>query len=220
MPLMLGLFGVISVLATTVFLPAKAAYAATNSTINFQARLLTSSGGIVPDGSYNVEFKLYNASSSSGSSQGSCLGDAACLWTETRTSGNKVTVKAGYLTVALGSVTAFPTTINWDQNLWLTMNIGGTGTPTWDGEMSPRLAVTSVPYAFRAGQLASLAGSNEATLQFAASFGQASALRYLIRELLRLRFVTNLPQPAALRLARVRLFCRAATHSAVLPPAA
>lgn len=131
------------------------ASAATTSTINFQAKLMAGTGAIVPDGNYNVEFKLYNTSSSSGSSQGSCTGDASCLWTETRTTTNQVRVVNGYLTVSLGSVTSFPTTINWDQGLWLTMNIGGTGgTPTWDGEMSPRLQLTAVPYAFRAGQLA------------------------------------------------------------------
>lgn len=130
------------------------ATAATDSTINFQARLMTAGGGIVPDGNYNVEFKLYNASTSSGSSQGSCTGDANCLWTETRTGANQVRVANGYLTVSLGSVSAFPS-INWDQSLWLTMNIGGTsGSPVWDGEMSPRLQLTAVPYAFRAGQLA------------------------------------------------------------------
>ena len=51
--------------------------AAATSTVNFQARLMTGAGSVVPDGDYNVEFKLYNALSSSGSSQGSCTGDAA-----------------------------------------------------------------------------------------------------------------------------------------------
>src|SRR4051794_693023 len=82
--------------------------AATSSYLNFQARLLNGSGAIVADGTYNVEFKLYNASSSSGSSQGSCAGDANCLWTETRTAGNKVTVRSGYLSVYLGQVNALP----------------------------------------------------------------------------------------------------------------
>ena len=141
------------------------AIAATTSTVNFQARLMTSAGAIVPDGDYNVEFKLYNALTSTGSSQGSCTGDSACLWTETRISSNKVHVVNGYLTVDLGGVTAFPN-INWDQNLYLTMNIGGTGTASWDGEMSPRLKLTAVPYAFRAGQLATLNGSNVSTLGF------------------------------------------------------
>ena len=51
------------------------AYAASSSTVNFQARLLSASGNIVPDGNYHVEFRalVVNASSSSGSSQGSSI---------------------------------------------------------------------------------------------------------------------------------------------------
>lgn len=147
--------------------------AATNSTLNFQARLLTISGNLVADGNYNVEFKLYNASSSSGSSQGSCSGDANCLWTETRTTSNKVRVVNGYMTVNLGSVNAF-SALNWDQEMWLTMNIGGTGTPGWDGEMNPRLKLTAAPYAFRAGQLVSQNGANINTVSFAAPTGTRS----------------------------------------------
>ena len=37
--------------------------AATNSTINFQARLESSSGAIATDGTYNIEFTLYNSPS-------------------------------------------------------------------------------------------------------------------------------------------------------------
>jgi hypothetical protein len=140
------------------------AEAATNGTINFQARLLNTAGSIVPDGNYNVEFKLYNASSSSGSSQGSCSGDSACLWTETRTSSDRVRVANGYMTVNLGSVTAFGA-IDWDQELWLTMNVGGTlVSPSFDGEMSPRLKLTAVPYAFRAGSLVGGSGANTTKL--------------------------------------------------------
>ena len=140
------------------------AEAATNSTLNFQARLLTAAGAVVPDGQYNVEFKIYNAASSSGSSQGSCTGDSACLWTETRINVAKVRVVNGYLTVNLGSVISFSGSINWDQELWLTMNIGGTGVASWDGEMSPRLKLTGVPYAFQAGALANTNGANRSTL--------------------------------------------------------
>jgi len=39
------------------------AQAAVPTTLNFQARLLNSSGSIVADGYYNVEFKLYDAAS-------------------------------------------------------------------------------------------------------------------------------------------------------------
>ncbi len=126
------------------------ASAATSSNLNFQARLQSNTGAIVPDGDYNIEFKLYNVSSG-----------GTALWTETRQNSatQGVTVRNGYVTVNLGSITSFPGTINWDQDLYLTMNIGGTstgGSPTYDGEMNPRLKLTAVPYAFSAGKLSQL----------------------------------------------------------------
>jgi parallel beta-helix repeat protein len=148
------------------------AEAAAPTTLNFQARLLNTSGSLVNDGTYNVEFKIYNASSSSGSSQGACTGDANCLWTETRTGGAKVQIKNGYLSAYLGDTTALPTNI-WNQQLYLTMNIGGTGAASWDGEMTPRIRLTSVPYAFRATvaesaeTLSKNTGSNTGTVEFA-----------------------------------------------------
>ena len=126
--------------------------AATNNVINFQARLETSAGAIVPDGNYNVQFKLYNVSTG-----------GTALWTESylNSASQGIQVVNGYLTANLGSITAFPSTINWDQQLYLTMNIGGTttGTPSYDGEMNPRLQLTALPYAFRAGKLSDPANS-------------------------------------------------------------
>ena len=52
----------LSVLYLSFVTPPKA-YATTNATLNFQARLESSSGAIAPDGTYNIEFKLYSASS-------------------------------------------------------------------------------------------------------------------------------------------------------------
>lgn len=123
--------------------------AATPATLNFQGRLTTSAGNLVPDGNYSIEFKIYNTSTSSGSSQGSCAGDANCLWAETRTGGNQVQIKNGYFSAYLGDVSALPANI-WDQQLWLTMNIYNPDTSSWDGEMTPRIRLTSVPYAFQA----------------------------------------------------------------------
>lgn len=168
---MAGGFVVFVLLSTLILLASKPqqAVAATNSTLNFQARLEGAAGNIVADGYYNVEFKLYSVSSG-----------GSALWTETyydsngATAGNdnRIQVRNGYVSASLGSQTAFPGTINWDQDLWITMNIGGTtqtATPTWDGEMSPRLKLTGVPYAFKAGQLA----------QFNASTGFTSTLSLL-----------------------------------------
>ena len=134
----------LSVLYLSFVTPPKA-YATTNATLNFQARLESSSGAIAPDGTYNIEFKLYSASSG-GSAE----------WTEDYllSASNGVKVANGYLTVNLGSITAFPNTINWGTPQYLTMNIGSTASCSPfsscspDGEMSPRLPLTAVPAAF------------------------------------------------------------------------
>ncbi len=111
-------------------------YAATSSNLNFQARLQTGAGSIVNDGNYSIQFKIYNTSTG-----------GSPLWTETQATTRVVN---GYMTVSLGSVTAFPGTIDWSQEHWLTMNVNS------DGEMNPRLKLTAVPYAFRSGQADSL----------------------------------------------------------------
>ncbi|MDZ7785828.1 MAG: tail fiber domain-containing protein [Candidatus Saccharibacteria bacterium] len=136
---------------TRVYTPTRVE-AAPSSTLNFQARLYNNSGDIVTDGNYHIEFKIYNSEASGQSAQGTCVGGATddCLWVETRTTGNLVSVKNGYFSVNLGDVTALPD-INWDQDLYLTMNVGDNGgSASWDGEMSPRIKLTSVPYAFQA----------------------------------------------------------------------
>ena len=164
----MGVFVVVLGLVVFASVRPQTAHATTDSTLSFQARLQTAAGAIVPDGYYNIEFKLYAASSG-----------GTALWTEDQTyqgvgSDYRVRVTNGYVSVYLGSVTAFSSTINWDQPLWLTMNIGGTTTtPSYDGEMNPRLQLSAVPYAFRAGQLATsnAAGTLTSTLSILAPTG-------------------------------------------------
>jgi hypothetical protein len=127
------------------------ASAATSNQLNFQGRLLTSTGGLVPDGTYNMEFNLYYQSTG-GSSQ----------WTEDRLNTNTqgVTVKNGYFSVYLGQYDSFPV-LDWSEDLYLGMTIRGSGSCAWgsctptDSEMTPRFKLTSVPYAFRAANVAS-----------------------------------------------------------------
>jgi hypothetical protein len=164
-PALLALFGVFCFVSVNLRVTPVANAAAASSTINFQARLQTTAGAVVPDGNYNVEFKLY-ASSSGGTA----------LWTEDylNSASKGLSTVNGYLSTSLGSVTAFPTTINWNQQLWLTMNIGGSGgSASWDGEMDPRLQLTAVPYAFEANQLAQANsdGSLNSTLSIQAPTG-------------------------------------------------
>ncbi|MDB5182331.1 MAG: hypothetical protein JWO47_115 [Candidatus Saccharibacteria bacterium] len=174
------------------------ALAITGKTLNFQGRLLSNTGSLVADGYYNIEFKLYNDPSSTGSSQGSCTGDANCQWTEVRYdtdgaapigSGNdyRVRVTNGYFSVVLGDVNnggvAFPSTIDWSQQLYLTMRVGGstqTASPTWDTEMTPRIQTTAVPLAFMANNVnsgntyAASTNSNDVTVQSGNATGTTS----------------------------------------------
>jgi hypothetical protein len=154
--------------------PVSKVSAAAASTVNFQSRLMNAAGATVPDGTYNVEFKLYDTCTVVASS-GGCTTFSGNVWTETRTGSDKVRVVNGYLTVNLGSVHAF-SGVNWDQELWMTMNIGGTGTPGWDGEMTPALKLTAVPFAFMAGGLANTTGANRSTLGWATQSAANSIL--------------------------------------------
>ena len=109
----LALFALASILSVQS-LNQKVAHAATNNTVNFQARLLTAAGAVVPDSTYSIQFKIWNASSA-----------GSVEWTETDGS---ITTKNGYFTVSLGAGNAFSNAtipINWDQQQWLTMNVNG-----------------------------------------------------------------------------------------------
>lgn len=148
LPVVLVLFAVACLVGIGVRAPQEA-WASAADTINFQARLQTNTGAIVPDGDYNIQFNLYDTATG-----------GSPLWTETYEdytgtggSDDRLVVKDGYFSAQLGSITPFPDTIDWSQQLYLTMNVGGTSdAPVWDGEMAPRLALTATPYAFEAQQ--------------------------------------------------------------------
>jgi hypothetical protein len=146
----------------SIFTISNPVQAASNSTLNFQARILQSSGSLVPDGDYNVEFKIYDNVSAGATAQGVCTGN--CLWMETRTGVNTVRVVNGYVTANLGSVNPFGSIIPWDQDLYVTMRVGGTGSPSWDTEMvnlsTGRMKLSAVPYSFRAAVLMNAAGTS------------------------------------------------------------
>lgn len=150
----------------------KTTKAATNSTINFQARILQTSGALVPDGDYNVEFKIYDSLNAGATAQGACSLDSStddCWWLETRTGVNVVRVANGYISVNLGSVTPFGANIPWDQDLYITMRVGGIGAPVWDSEMvngGKRMKFNGAPYAFQAGGLKTTNGANSTTVNF------------------------------------------------------
>ncbi len=148
------------VLSTTlVFAFIQPAAADINRTLAFQGRLLNGDGGVVPDGHYNIQFKLYQG----GDGQTAGGGSGTLAWTETyiNNNGNQgVNVKNGYFSVYLGSQNPL-TNVDWNQNnLWLSMNVAGSSnsctnfgsTPCEaDGEMLPMRHLTASPYAMNAG---------------------------------------------------------------------
>ncbi len=145
----------VGVLGTLAISSVQDVFAAINKQINYQGKLTNTSGVAVPDGTYNMEFKLYTVSSG-----------GSPLWTETRTGGDKVQVTNGLFSVLLGEVISL-SGIDFNQTIYLGVNIGGTGTPSWDGEMAPRKKLGAVPAAIVAETLNGLYASqffrNDAT---------------------------------------------------------
>lgn len=148
--------------------PASAA-AGVNQQINFQGRLLNAQGAAVADGYYNIQFKIYQ--DGDGQSVGNATGSPAgsLEWTESHLNVNSqgVLVKNGFMSVQLGSVTAFGGNVDWNQDtLWLSMNVGSANPScanfaacSPDGEMVPMKRMSTSPYALNAGLLGGISSA-------------------------------------------------------------
>lgn len=170
-------FLIMGALFAGLFLIVPQAHAATgtNQQMNFQGRLFNAQGAVVPDGYYNIQFKIYQ--DGDGQTAGDATGSPAgsLKWTESWLNNNSqgVQVKNGFVSVQLGSISAFGSNINWNSDtLWLSMNIGNTNatcTPFTscggDGEMVPMKRLSSAAYALNSSQLGGL--SSAQFLQFA-----------------------------------------------------
>ncbi|HUC19895.1 MAG TPA: hypothetical protein VMR98_00150, partial [Candidatus Polarisedimenticolaceae bacterium] len=147
--------------------PEVRAAAGINQQINFQARLLNAQGATVPDGNYNIQFKIYQDGTGCVSGGSSPCG-GTLLWTESWLNNNTqgITVKNGYFSVNLGAISSL-SSVDFNQDtLWLSLNIGttnGTCTPFTgcggDGEMLPFKRFASNPYSLNSGKLGGLASS-------------------------------------------------------------
>src|SRR3989344_4033679 len=135
--------GFLPALGITIFEP-DAVFAAFNDEINYQGKLTNASNVAVADGTYHMRFALYTV-----------VSGGSAIWSEDRSTaaGDRITVTNGLFSVMLGSSTAL-TSIDFNQTLYLGVEVGGSaGTPTWDGEMSPRKILGAVPAAFVAKNL-------------------------------------------------------------------
>ena len=167
-----GLIALCVALITTLFFStASRAAPGANQTLSFSGRLMNASGGIVADGYYNMQFKLYQ--DGTGTIAGNTDGPVDThKWTETYVNNggnNGIEVKNGYFSVSLGSHNPFGTSVDWNQDtLWLSMNVAGSqvGCTTFgsspctaDGEMLPMKQLTATPFAMNAARLGGLDAS-------------------------------------------------------------
>jgi hypothetical protein len=121
--------------------------AAINQQINFQGKLTNPNGTNVANGNYSIVFSLYTVPSA-----------GTAVWTETQSS---VAVTDGVFQVALGSSTALPGSVDFNNSsLYLGVKVGA------DAEMNPRVRFTAAPYAFNSDRLNGLQSS---------AFGQLTA---------------------------------------------
>lgn len=103
--------------------------------INYNGTLTDTGGTPVPDGNYDVTFKIYDASTA-----------GTVLWTETwNTSTSQVIVSGGNFNAMLGAHNPIPLSFFSDHSVaYLGVTVGT------DSEMMPRQKITSVGYAFAA----------------------------------------------------------------------
>lgn len=95
-------------------------------TINYQGVLKDASGNVVPNGNYDLTFKLYDSEVA-----------GTALWSETK----NLAVTDGIINTQLGSATPLPSNI-FDAALWLAIKVGA------GSELTPRIGLASVPYSF------------------------------------------------------------------------
>lgn len=152
----------VAIFTTAIFSADASANTSPARTLNFQGRLLRSTGAVVPDGHYNIQFNIYEGGSGTTANNP----DGSLVWTENYINNNTnggVRVKNGLFSVNLGSVVPFGDSIDWNANtIWLSMNVAGSandcmsfgiGTCVADGEMLPMKQMTATPFAMNAGQL-------------------------------------------------------------------
>ncbi len=143
-----ALFLAIVVLATVIFGVLKtgpAATAANPTTMSFQGKVVNADGTNVIDANYSFLFKLYTVSSA-----------GTAIWTETQST---VTVTAGVFQVNLGvNCPLFtanacngstPIDFNANPNMYLGITFNGDVA----GEMTPRVQLQSVPFAFNSDKV-------------------------------------------------------------------
>lgn len=118
---------------------------------NFQGRLTNSAGNIMPDGLYNMKFRLFTVTSG-----------GTDVWNETRETTNRVQVTNGLFSVRLGDVTPIPASLFASGSLYFEIELPTPATVNCstaacgvftEGPMTPRNQLATSAYAYNAETL-------------------------------------------------------------------
>ena len=161
-----------SFLFSSLFVNISHAISTVPTLMNFQGRLTDSAGNIKADGTYNMRFRIYNASTS-----------GTLLWSEDRlvASSQGVTVTNGLFSVQLGSVTSLPASVFTAANTYFEIELPTPATatsssPSWaEGPMS-RSQISTSAYAYNAETLDGLDSSTFAQLGATNAFTAANSI--------------------------------------------
>ncbi len=158
----------VAIITTLLLTSAPLAGASINQTLSFQGRLLNKTGGVVTDGRYNLQFKIYQG----GAGTGAGNPGGTLVWTESHINNDAeggVQVKNGYFSVNLGSNVAL-NGVDWNNDtLWLSMSVAGNATACTtfgsspcvsDGEMLPMKRLTATPFSLNSARLDGLTSSD------------------------------------------------------------
>jgi hypothetical protein len=120
------------------------AAAGINKMVSFQGKVVNSNGTNVLDSTYPFRFRIYT---SSGADATNTCSANSCMWEETK---NIATIN-GVFQTNLGDTAALPSNVDFNSDtLYLGVVFNG------DTEMTPRIRLSAVPYAFNADKLGGL----------------------------------------------------------------
>jgi len=118
-----------TILVAALFLASCPVHADIPQFMSYQGVLRDAVGNPVPDGTYDVEFNLYDVATG-----------GTTLWTEPHT----LTATGGIIEAQLGSITPL-SGLSFEVPYWLGVSVEG------EAELTPRTPLATVPYAGRAG---------------------------------------------------------------------
>ena len=173
MLLLFASLGIVSIVG--VFAPTSVgALTSVPAKMNFQGRLTNTAGNTLPNGTYNMRFRIYNAASG-----------GSALWTESRliSASAGVTVTNGLFSVQLGDNTPIPSSLFLLQSqgtLYFEIELptpatATTTSPAWtEGAMAPRNQLAASAYAFNSESLDGLDSAAFAQVGAANTFTAAN----------------------------------------------